>query len=93
MASDSEVWITDRPVTDGPGTYAIVVIGNGIPRRVVATAERDDAMRIVAMREALAEAIPYINDMAVQHGGSWAWDARRLLERIGKLGVVAKARR
>ena len=54
MSEENEVWITDRPVTDGPGMYNIVAMKGKVLRHV-AHANREEAMRIVAMRKALVE--------------------------------------
>jgi hypothetical protein len=53
---EREVWITDRPVTEGPGTYNVVGIAKGRSAvHHIATADRDEAMRIVEMRRSLEE--------------------------------------
>jgi len=58
----------------------------------LAQAHNDAVERSTSLATALAEAIPYIRDRACAHGDPWGYDARRLLERIYAMGVVAKER-
>jgi hypothetical protein len=66
-----EVWVTDRPVTDGPGKYNVVGIAKGRSFvRQIAIAERDEAMQIVALRRA-ARNVLALHEGAPDAVGNW----------------------
>ncbi len=62
--TNRETWITDRPVTDGPGQYSIVAVARGrkFIRPVASNVDRDEAMGIIALHTAATAAVVSAQD-------------------------------